>query len=37
MQIAVKTGAAKGKHVITVTASGGGLTETATVTVNVTN
>jgi subtilase family serine protease len=35
MSIAVKTGAAKGKHVITVTASGGGLTQTTTVTLEV--
>jgi subtilase family serine protease len=37
MSIAVKTGAAKGKHVITVTASGGGLTQTTTVTLDVKN
>jgi subtilase family serine protease len=37
LEIAVKTGAAKGKHVITVTATGGGLTETTTVTLDVKN
>jgi subtilase family serine protease len=37
MTITAKTGAAKGKHVITVTASGGGLTQTTTVTLDVKN